>query len=551
LNSELTVEVRSGRDIGLALRPRPGDTWTSLAARWASAQTAAEAIAAWNGLGAGAPPPPEVRLPLSMLSDEMRRLVLCALFPADHRDGDAWIHHARAGTLPTYGEGLWQVASWFTGEGRRWTDLAASNRLEGPELAAGQMVRVPASVLHSAFAALAASEDGTLEYGTDAEGPYAGYRLKPGEALYSAVVLRYTGRTASEDVQAVVETLLRRSGIRSVTDIPVGWLVKMPHALLEPEFLPPDHPAHRQQEAASKERAAVLAREPVPSTGRGLDGILVVLDPGHGGRDLGTMNHGLWEHDYVYDVACRLKRWLETHTRARVALTLEDLETGTSPSDSEALVANQQGTLRTHPPFLAKEIGEAPIGVNLRWYLANALYREARAAGNTADRVVFLSLHADARHPGLRGAMVYVPGASRCAGTHGFDLPAYRAYREVRAAPRISFTRKELVRSEAVSRKLADAVIRELRAAKLPVQSIKPVRDSVLRGSESWVPAVLRANAIPTKLLIEMLNMSNADDAALLRAPAQRQRLAEALGRALVSHFGASRAPAATRAARP
>ena len=44
-----------------------------------------------------------------------------------------------------------------------------------------------------------------------------------------------------------------------------------------------------------------------------LQGVLVVIDPGHGGRDLGTMNNGIWEHDYVYDVACRLKRLLERY----------------------------------------------------------------------------------------------------------------------------------------------------------------------------------------------------------------------------------------------
>ncbi|HET9298590.1 MAG TPA: hypothetical protein VFO11_01520, partial [Candidatus Polarisedimenticolaceae bacterium] len=76
------------------------------------------------------------------------------------------------------------------------------------------------------------------------------------------------------------------------------------------------------------------------------------------------------------------------------------------------------------------------------------------------------------------------------------------------------------------------------RAAGLPVQTIKPVRDRVLRGEASWVPAVLRGNAIPAKLLVEILNLSNAQDAALLGAAGERQRIAEALGAALVRHFG-------------
>ena len=70
-------------------------------------------------------------------------------------------------------------------------------------------------------------------------------------------------------------------------------------------------------------------------------------------------------------------------------------------------IANQQGTILTTPTFLAKKEGEAKIGVNLRWYLANSVYRKAVKGGTRADRIVFLSLHADSRHPGLRCAMVF------------------------------------------------------------------------------------------------------------------------------------------------
>ena len=193
LNAELTLRVQSGRDLVLLVKPRPGDTWSALVARWASEATTPDALAAWNALSPQAPLPVEIRLPVSMLSDELRRVALGALFPADRLEGDAWVHRARAGTLPTYGEGLWQVAAWFTGDARHWSDLAQANALSGPELAPAQEVRVPAALLHPAFAARPTSADGTLEYGRDREGRYAGYRLKAGEALYSVVVLRYTG----------------------------------------------------------------------------------------------------------------------------------------------------------------------------------------------------------------------------------------------------------------------------------------------------------------------------------------------------------------------
>jgi N-acetylmuramoyl-L-alanine amidase len=406
LNAELTVRTARAAT-STSVKPRPGDTWSALAAL---------------GLGRPAPrrwPPGTLLARVSSRRDPpagldaVGRAVAppCASLPGDRLEGDAWVHHARAATLPTYGEGLWQVAAWFTGDARRWSDLAQANALPGPELSPEQMVRIPAALLHPAFAARPSSADGTLEYGRDREGRYAGYRLKAGEALYSAVVLRYTGRTSSEDVHAVLETVQRRSGIASATDIPVGWLVKVPLALLEPEFLPQDDPAHREQVAASREREEALEQQPVPRAGRGLEGVLVVLDAGHGGRDLGTMSHGLWEHDYVYDLTCRLKRWLETKTRARVALTLEDLESGTAPSDADPLVANQQGTVRTNPPFLAREVGEAPMGVNLRWYRPTPP-PGSRTEGTAADRVVFpLAPRRRAPPRAASGAMVYVPGA--------------------------------------------------------------------------------------------------------------------------------------------
>ena len=88
-------------------------------------------------------------------------------------------------------------------------------------------------------------------YGSDDRGPYAGYRLRPGEALYSAVVVRFTGRTKAEDVVGLAETLAERSDIPDLTDIPVGYMVKIPFDYLEPEFLPAQHPKRLEAEAAA------------------------------------------------------------------------------------------------------------------------------------------------------------------------------------------------------------------------------------------------------------------------------------------------------------
>ena len=537
LSSRIRVRVVGGRDVEVVVRCVPDESFETLARDFARAPDSAAALARRNG-GGDLSPGRDVSIPLALLGNEYRYVALRNLFPDDRRENGDWIHVARSGRLATPDEGLWQVAEWFAGDGGKFREIARLNRLASPELTRGQSVRIPAGLLHASFARGKTSDDGAIEYGEDERGPFASYSLKAGEALYSAVVLRFTGRTDPDDVNAVAAELALRSGIRDVTDIPVGYRIRIPFDLLEPEFLPRDHPRRKESEAARAEMARELAAHPVRKVSGVLDGVLVILDPGHGGRDLGTVNHGIWEHDYVYDVACRLKESLEQSTSARVFMTLEDPIAGFKPSAGDRLAASRRGTLRTDPPFSAQEDGESSVAVNLRWYLANAELRKATREGASPDRVVFLSLHADSRHPSLRGVMVYVPGQRFRRGAQGEPRGDYLRFREVREAPTVRFSRREIVRSEAVSRQLAAEVVAAFRAEDLPVQRHKPVRDRVIRGRRTWLPAVLRGNAVPAKVLVEMVNLSNAQDAAILGSARDRDRLAHALVRALTSYFG-------------
>lgn len=550
LSSDLRVRVLRGRDVELDLRAADDDNYATIALRATGRESMAGAIASWNQ-ARPVTPGIWVHVPLAYLSDSLRSLVLRSLFPRDHHDVQDWLHVARSAALPVYDEGLWQVADWFCGGGGAFEELMVLNGLASPELREGQVIRLPAKLLHSAFAARPRSDDGALEYATDPTGPYALYRLGAREAIYSAVVVRFTGRTASEDVHAVAAQLTARNSIRDVRDIPVGYEIKIPLELLETEFLPAGHPRRLEAESRRAEMERSLSRDPVAETRGGLRGVLLILDAGHGGRDLGTMNNGIWEHDYVYDVACRLKRILETESAARVALTLLDEETGCTPSSRDELVANRQGTILTTPRFLAREEGEATLGVNLRWYLANSIYRQALAAGNDPDRVLFLSIHADSRHPALRGLMVYVPGAGYRTETYGHSSSFYKQYKEVREKPLVRFSKNERVRSEAVSRKLAGAIVETYRRAGLRIQPYQPTRDKVIRGKSKWVPAVLRGNEVPGKVLVELVNLSNREDAAVLASARERDRLARGLADSLLLYFGERSGSATARAAAP
>src|SRR5207245_1962960 len=187
--------------------------------------------------------------------------------------------------IPAAEESLWDLALWMTGRGDNFQILADRNQAPGPTLRSGQEIIVPGDLLLPPFARLARAEPAApapgkvpgeappaeaiqgpgiptasdetegeddftevpttpeaeqggapagppapirpaegadqLRYARDGAGPYAAYRLKRGEALYSAVVVRYTGRVDAQDVNELAMSIARRSGIGDVTGIPV------------------------------------------------------------------------------------------------------------------------------------------------------------------------------------------------------------------------------------------------------------------------------------------------------------------------------------------
>ena len=71
------------------------------------------------------------------------------------------------------------------------------------------------------------------------------------------------------------------------------------------------------------------------------------------------------------------------------------------------------------------------------------------------------------------------------------------------------------------------------------MQPRQPLRNQIIRGPNSrFVPAVIRGNQIPTKVLVEVLNLRSAEDARLLKRAQTRQVMADALLASLFEHFG-------------
>ncbi|HKO01382.1 MAG TPA: hypothetical protein VJ032_06805, partial [Thermoanaerobaculia bacterium] len=63
----------------------------------------------------------------------------------------------------------------------------------------------------------------------------------------------------------------------------------------------------------------------------------------------------------------------------------------------------------------------------------------------------------------------------------------------------------------------------------LKVHPFNPIRDNVVRDDREWVPAVIRYNLVPTRLLLEICNLGNEKDRALLKTKRYRQQLAQAI----------------------
>src|SRR5262249_46195941 len=106
--------------------------------------------------------------------------------------------------------------------------------------------------------------------------------------------------------------------------------------------------------------------------------------------------------------------------------------------------------------------------------------------------------------------------------------------------PRVSFSRKEKVQAEGISRDLAEHIVSAFRAADLPLHAFEPVRGHVIRGGGEWVPAILRYNRIPARVLVEICNLNNPEDRNLLRTRQYREKVAGALVEALIDFYGGS-----------
>lgn len=244
--------------------------------------------------------------------------------------------------------------------------------------------------------------------------------------------------------------------------------------------------------ATASAALAASPRAPTPLRGAPPPRPLVVLDPGHGGKDPGAIGvSGTYEKHVAFAAAGELRRQLEASGRVRAELT------------------------RARDVFipLQDRVGRA----------------QRRGAA------LFVSLHADALPDhGVRGASAYtLSGTASDAQTAAlarrensadrFGGPSFRDQ-----PPAVANILASLVRQETRlgSERAARGIIGSLRG-EVPLLT-NPARHAGFM--------VLRAADVPS-VLVEMGFMSNPADEAALRRPEHRARVAAAIRRAVEAYF--------------
>jgi N-acetylmuramoyl-L-alanine amidase len=221
---------------------------------------------------------------------------------------------------------------------------------------------------------------------------------------------------------------------------------------------------------------------------------LVVLDPGHGGKDPGAIGvSGTYEKHVAFAAAQELARMLQASGRYRVSLTRQTDDF--IPLDDRVSIAQAHG----------------------------------------AD--LFMSIHADAvGDHGVNGASVYTLSQSASD-----PQSAALAARE-NAADRYGGTQANV--SPQVAEILASLVRHETRvgSARLQRSAVSSLGQGVKlldNPARHAAFAVLKASDIPS-VLVEMGFMSNPRDEAALRQAAHRATVAAALHHAIDSYFASA-----------
>ena len=536
-----------------------------------------------------------VPIPFWSLNDALQGAALKAMFPEDASGSGGWRHRV------TY---RWETVSLISGVFAK-RDIGARHlirhnklRNQGRSLKIGDVVEIPWDWLREGLELQPLKVREPLLVKADSRGRrFAAYEMLSGDTIYSSVVARFTGRLLHEEVDRMARELLELNDINNARLVQAGQLVRFPLEWVSDEYLdlsggggtvtvaendyevehddeeeiqikpppvpPPAPDVHfkkmvpqivkKSAKAAKKgkvKQAPIKKKKSKSKSSKNIvrakDQIHIILDAGHGGIDPGAVKGDpkkgdrVYEDDVVYDIVQRMLPELKKSGFVVHETVRDKSQSGPVKYLSEKVDRDEE--LLVSPRY---DLGSARVGVNMRVFLVNYIYLKLRKQGVPSDQIVLISVHGDALHASLRGAMIYYPDRRVRSRAFGVIKSVYTKRQEY--IRRVTFNKDDNQLSEKYSKELGKTLIHSFRDAKWVTHRNNTVRGYIIRRGKKSLPAILRYSKIPASILVEVANLNNSQDRRLVLDYRNRQKIADAMVNGLESHFRGSKGLLARR----
>ena len=461
------------------------------------------------------------------------------------------------------------IAGLFTKKGIKAGNLVRFNKMRknGNVLQIGDIIKIPWKWISPELKLRKFAVKPPLKLIQDKSGNlFAQYQMQTGDTLYSSVVIQFTGRLLNDEVNQIANELLKLNNITEARLIQNRQKIKIPLELLSEEYIgsrkkknipsnisstPKNAEKIEAQKINSlksvsnakkdkkiKKKQNTITKKSNSSDKKNVHKIHVILDSGHGGGDPGATagtkkNKDLiYEDEVVYDISRRVTELLKNHGII-VHNTLAD-PNQKKPIRFLSHKHDKDEQLLVTPRYLNRN---PRTGANMRVYLVNHIFHKLKKKKVPKKNILFISLHGDALHSSLRGAMVYYPDRRLRRGMFGLKNKIYRQRKEYN--PSLTFKPSDNLYSEKLSKSFGKIVINEFRKLKLPTHRVSSaVRGYLYRKGRKTLPAVLRYSKVPTSVLVEIANLNNKHDRRSLLKSKSRQQIALAISNSVVANFG-------------
>ena len=502
-----------------------------------------------------------ITFPLKVINGSIRSSALKAVFFKDKAGIGYWKHRVTFAWETTS-----MIAGLFTKEGIKAGHLVRYNKMrnKGNILKKGDVIKIPWKWISPELSLRQVSLKPPLKLKQDKSGKlYAHYQMKHGETLYSSVVIRFTGRLLNDEVNHVANKLLKLNNIsdakliqtRQKIQIPLEWLseeylgsqandvssrktsVKKTKKKKTKKIKSSKAVASKKKLKRGKSTQKAVAQKTKSKRKNNVNKIHVILDSGHGGRDPGATAGSrknkdlIYEDEVVYDISKRMSKLFKKQGII-VHPTLSD------PNQKQPIryLSNRHDRderLLVTPHYLTRN---ARIGVNMRVYLVNHIFKNLRKKKVPSENILFISLHGDALHSSLSGAMVYFPDSRLRRGRFNMSSKIYRKRKEY--STNLTYKPRDNKYSEKLSKSFGKNIINEFRELGLRTHRVSSaVRGYLYRKGKKTLPAVLRYSMVPTSVLVEIANLNNRLDRRDLLKSKIRQKIAKAITNSVTTHF--------------